>query len=266
MNQNIKFSGHTMGAPKWDIYEVIRRFREIGYDGIEVRIAEDGQINSETVTDGECAKILAAAKKEGMAFSCMTSYYKNFVKPEERAHTIKNLRRVVEIAALLECPLVRVYGGQEANELLGIWFTDVWSATVSGIREVAEYAAKFGVRLCIETHVGSLTMSVRDTVRMVEDVNMHNVGILFDYAWVELAGVEKGREAVRAAARHILNVRNYTTSVKSFHQAWMSFFYFVIMSLSCCVYVAYFVVLDRVFVYSIYYGAVDCLCTKTAAK
>ena len=62
------------------------------------------------------------------------------------------------------------------------------------------------MRICIETHIGSLTMNVRDTVRLIEDVNMANVGMLLDYAWVELAGVETGAEAIRKAARHIFHV------------------------------------------------------------
>ncbi len=202
----IKFSGHTMGCPKWDIHEVIRRFGEIGYDGIEVRVAADGQIDAESITDSEARAIAREAKAAGMEFSCLTSYYKNFVRAEDRALTVKNLCRTAEIAAMLDCPNIRVYGGQEAHELPGIWFSDVWGRTAEGIREVASYAAGLGVGLVIETHVGSLTMSVRDTVRMIEDVNMHNVGMLFDYAWVELAGAEKGREAVRAAARHISHV------------------------------------------------------------
>lgn len=202
----ILYSGHTMGAPQWDIYEVLRRFREIGYDAVEVRVAPDGQIDSETVTNEECERILAAARAEGMAFSCLTSYYKSFLPAEKRKDTLAKLRRVVEIAHLLECPLVRVYGGDEPRELPDVWYTDVWTETVTGIREVASYAARFGVKLCIETHIGSLTMSVRDTLRMVEDVNMHNVGILFDYAWVHVAGVEGPREAVRLAAGHIFHV------------------------------------------------------------
>jgi len=211
----IRFSGHTMGCPDWDIYDVIRNFKEIGYDGIEVRVAPDGQIDAETITDEEVLHIAATAKEAGMEFSCLTSYYKNFVKDDDRADTVRKLGRTAEIASMLGCPLIRVYGGQEANELPGYWFTDVWSKTVSGIREVAEYAASFGVGLCIETHVGSLTMSLRDTIRMVEDVNMHNVGILFDYAWVELAGVEKGREAVRTAAKYIAHVHIKDWKLKS---------------------------------------------------
>lgn len=206
MNDRIKFSGHTMGAPKCDIFEVIELFKSIGYDGIEVRVAADGQIDSEKLTDEEALKIDAAARAKGMEFSCLTSYYQNFVKMEEREDVIRNLKRVIEIAALLHCPLVRVYGGVEPFSQPGVWFNDVWSRTVDGIRRTAEYAAKFGVRICIETHIGSLTMSVRDTVRLIEDVNMANVGMLLDYAWVELAGVETGAEAIRKAARHIFHV------------------------------------------------------------
>lgn len=206
MNDRIKFSGHTMGAPKCDIFEVIELFKSIGYDGIEVRVAADGQIDSEKLTDEEARKIDAAARAKGMEFSCLTSYYQNFVKMEEREDVIRNLKRVIEIAALLHCPLVRVYGGVEPFSQPGVWFNDVWSRTVDGIRRTAEYAAKFGVRICIETHIGSLTMSVRDTVRLIEDVNMANVGMLLDYAWVEFAGVETGAEAIRKAARHIFHV------------------------------------------------------------
>ena len=206
MNRNIKFSGHTMGTPGRDIYEVIKLFKEIGYDGIEVRVSSDGQIDSEQITDEEAKRIDQAARHAGMAFSCLTSYYQDFVDPVKRPQVIVNLKRVIEIADLLHCPLIRVYGGVEPSAHPGVWFNDVWSLTVSGIREVASYAAEFGVRICIETHLGSLTMSVRDMVRLIEDVNRHNVGMLFDYAWVELAGVENGAEAVRCAARHIFHV------------------------------------------------------------
>ena len=206
MNDRIRFSGHTMGAPKCDIFEVIELFKGISYDGIEVRVAADGQIDSEKLTDDEARKIHAASRAKEMEFSCLTSYYQNFVNMEEREGVIKNLKRVIEIASILHCPLVRVYGGVEPFSQPGVWFSDAWSRTVDGIRQTAEYAAKFGVRICIETHIGSLTMSVRDTVRLIEDVNMANVGMLLDYAWVELAGVETGAEAIRKAARHIFHV------------------------------------------------------------
>ncbi len=206
MNTRIKFAGHTMGAPKCDIHQALDLFKSIGYDGIEVRVAADGQIDSEKITDDEAKALYAEASGKGMEFACLTSYYQNFVNLEKRDGVIANLKRVVEIAALLHCPLVRVYAGIEPFREQGIWLCDCWTRTVTGIREVALYAAQFGVRLCIETHIGSLAMTVREAIRLVEDVNMANVGILLDYAWVELAGVESGAEAIRKAARHIFHV------------------------------------------------------------
>jgi len=201
---SIKFSGHTMGTPKCDIYEAMELFNKLGYDGIEVRVAEDGQINSETISNEEVRNIKKKSDKIGIEFSCLTSYYQDF-SSEKRNDVIFNLKRVIEIAHILSCPMIRLYGGTDrAPE--GMWFVDHWTSTVTGIREVAEFAAERNVNICIETHIGSLTMSVRDTVRIIEDVNMNNVGILLDYAWVELAGIENGAEAVRKAARHIFHV------------------------------------------------------------
>lgn len=200
----IKFAGHTMGTPKLDIYGAMELFREIGYDGIEVRIAADGQIDSEKISDSETRKIKEQADKTGIEFCCLTSYYKDFSSDNARESVISNLKRVAELAQILSCPLIRVYGGMDpAPE--GMWFIENWNRTVSGIREVAYYAAKLGVGICIETHIGSPTMSVRDTVRLIQDVNMHNVGMLFDYAWVELAGVEKGADAVKKGIKNIFH-------------------------------------------------------------
>lgn len=214
MIKGIKFSGHTMGMPGRDIYQCIRDSKAIGYDGVEVRVADNGQINSETITDAEALRIDRAAKDEGMEFSCLTSYYKDFVT-DARESVITNLKRVAEIATMLDCPLIRLYGGVEPNTVPGMWYTDIWGRTVSGIQEVAEYAAKLGVGITIETHIGSLTMSARDTIHLIEDVNRNNVGMLFDYAWVELAGAETGAEAVRKAARYINHVHIKDWKLKS---------------------------------------------------
>ena len=107
MNTRIRFAGHTMGMPGRDIYECITLAREIGYDAIEVRVAANGQINSETITDDEARKIRAFAEQEGIEIACLTSYYKDFVNPETRESVIRNLCRVAELADLLNCPLMR---------------------------------------------------------------------------------------------------------------------------------------------------------------
>lgn len=219
MSSKIKFAGHTMGTPGRDIFQAMDLFKQIGYDGIEVRVHGNGQINSETLTDKEALEILDYGRKSNLEVACLTSYYKDFVDPEKRPIEIANLKRVAEIASMLECPIIRCYGGIEpfTRAEKKTWFSDVWTLSVSGLQEVAEYAGKLGVGIVIETHVGSLTMSVRDTVRVIQDVGMSNVGMLFDYAWVETAGVEHGAASVRAAApfiRHV-HVKDWTMTSRT---------------------------------------------------
>ena len=54
----MKLCGHTMGTPDKDIFEAISFFAELGLDGIEVRCADNGQMDIETITDDLTGKLL----------------------------------------------------------------------------------------------------------------------------------------------------------------------------------------------------------------
>ncbi|MDZ4199268.1 MAG: sugar phosphate isomerase/epimerase [Kiritimatiellia bacterium] len=199
----MKFCGHSMGTPGLDVFQSMDFMKTLGYDGIEIRVAANGQIDSETIGDGDIRRIRQHADALGLSVACLTPYDKDFVTAA-RPETIRRLLRVVEVAAGLGCDLVRVYGGLDPCPE-GEWFVDNWSRTVSGLCEVADAAAEHQVRLAVETHINTLVMSVRDALRMVDDVGRENIGILLDMAWVDLAGVECGREAVLRAAPRLFH-------------------------------------------------------------
>jgi len=184
----MKTCGHTMGTPELDIFEAVELFSQIGYDGIEVRCAADGQINPEAIQRDQIAKISDCAKTHGIEFACLTPYAKNYVDPIERDKSTREMRQTIEVAEALGCTRVRSYGGIEAE--------GAWHPSVEGIREVGRMAADHGVTICIENHAGTLTMSAADTVAFVEDIGLDNVGILYDHAWVCVAGKETIEEAV----------------------------------------------------------------------
>lgn len=186
----MKTCGHTMGVPDRDIFEAIRLFSEIGYDGIEVRCAADGQIDPESVTPDRLAQIAEAADRGRIKVACLTPYYKNYVDPVERKKSVHGMRKTIEAAQALNCARVRSYGGIETRD------ADGWRKSVEGVREVGKIAADHGVTICVENHIGTLTMSAADTVRFVEDVGSVNVGILYDHAWVHVAGKETIRQAI----------------------------------------------------------------------
>lgn len=194
----MKLCGHTMGTPGMDLFRALAFFAEIGCEGIEVRCARDGQIDPESADEAFLDRASEAAGSAGVRFACLTPYYRNFVDPDAREREMEGMRRTIDIAARLGCPLVRAYGG--ILPPAGLSHAETWERTVSGLREAADYAGERGVGLAIETHGGSLTLTASQAAEMARDLDRANVGILFDYVWVYLAGEETLAEAVDRCA------------------------------------------------------------------
>lgn len=197
------FAGHTMGTPFLNLHGAIRVFSEIGFEGIEIRCAKDGQIDPETVDDAYLDLVRRWLAEYGVSVTCLTPYNRDFVTAA-RDSEISALKSVIDIAVKLNCPRVRLYGGTDPVPT-GVTREEAWRRTVTGIRELATYAENDGVNLCIETHNGSLTYTATDAVRMVHDVDRENVGILLDFAWVHLAGNEDARQAIDMCLPHLMH-------------------------------------------------------------
>ncbi len=192
-----------MGVPYLNLLGAMRLFSKLGFDAIEIRCAKDGQLDTETA-DQACLDLIRDWSKElELPIGCLTSYYRDFVT-EYRQHEIQALKRVIQIAYELGCPLVRLYGGTVPPPG-GYSLSEAWDKTVTGTREVADYAAAYGVKCCIETHIGSLTYSAEDAVRLVREVNRPNVGILLDFAWVFAAGGTDARAVVKLCEPYLMH-------------------------------------------------------------
>ena len=206
----IRLAGHTMGTPGKTLFEAMTLFKRLGLDGIEIRVAPDGQLDPDSYSADQGRDIVAHAGEIGIGICCLTSYYSDFVSPDKRDAQIAGLRHVVDIAAEVGCPLVRAMGGacgtaEQRPEVIR-------GRTIDGLRHVADHAAPRGVRLAIETHIGYLCLTARYTAGFVREVDRENVGILFDYAWVHYAGEESAREAVEAVSPYLFHchVKDWT--------------------------------------------------------
>jgi len=198
----VKFAGHTMGAPGRSLDECIDLFAEIGFDGVEVRVAPDGQIDPRDFSASDAENARKRADEAGLEFACLTPYARAFAG-SARDEELRLLKRVVEIARELGCPVVRAYGGFVNDE---IGRRESWVRTVDALKEAAAFADERGVRLAIETHGGTMTLSASEAASMVEAVGRENVGILLDYAWVHLAGRESPDAVLRLALPRTFHV------------------------------------------------------------
>lgn len=199
----MKLCGHTMGTPDLDIHGAIDLFADLGLEGIEVRCAEDGHINLETLTAGEAGRIRDHAAARGLQVACLTPYYRDFSTGAATEATLAGLRLAAQAARWLDCGLVRILGGTWPAE--GLTQQEAWDRTVAGLREAASIIAGAGARLAVENHSGSLAMSAADTTRLVQTVDHPHVGILFDYYWNLIAGDDDPAEALRMQAPHIIH-------------------------------------------------------------
>ncbi len=200
----MKLCGHTMGTPDKDIYEAIDFFAELGLDGIEVRCADNGQMDLETITADEVARIREHAEKAGIAFACLTPYYRDFMTPEAAEKTLADYELACSIAQDLNCPIVRAISGTWPQE--GYERAEVFEKTATGLRHAADLAADHGVRLAVETHKGQLTFSAAEAVEFTEAVDHPAVGVLWDHYWVHVAGQEDFQQALELLAPHVIHV------------------------------------------------------------
>ncbi len=200
----MKLCGHTMGTPEKDIYEAISFFGELGLDGIEVRCADNGQMDLETIGDDEVARIAEHARAAGVAVACLTPYYRDFSSPEATEATLAGYRRTCEIARALDCGLVRAISSNrpaDGPERQG--FVD---AAVAGTRRAGDIAAEYGVRLAVETHSGQLTFSAAESAEFIAAVDHPAVGVLWDCYWTYVADEISVPEALEILGDRIIHV------------------------------------------------------------
>lgn len=200
----MKLCGHTMGTPDKDIFEAISFFAELGLDGIEVRCADNGQMDIETVTDDEVARIADHAGAEGLAVACLTPYYRDFTTPEATEATLAEYRRACEIAQALGCGLVRAISS--GWPIAGFERADIFERAVAGMKRAGDIAADHGVALAVETHARQLTFSARESAEFVQAIDHPAVGVLWDCFWTYAAYRISVQDALALIGPHIIHV------------------------------------------------------------
>ncbi len=199
-----------MGTPDLNLRGTMRLFHAIGLDGIEIRCTVDGQMDTERISPRFLACVKEWQEQYELPIACLTPYYRDFLQGEE-SEDFLNLKKTIDVAGQLSCPHVRVYGGVDPADT-DFSREENWNRSVAALQKLGAYAAHAGVRLCVETHIGSLTMTAADTARFIDDINHDAVGVLLDFAWVHLAGQESIQETLS-----LLGPKIFHCHVKDWH-------------------------------------------------
>jgi sugar phosphate isomerase/epimerase len=182
----MKLCGHTMGTPALTLYEAMEFFAATGYDGIEIRCAENAHLQPEKASESELERIRERAGELGLEIACLTPYYGDYTSPAATAHTIEGLTKVARAAEVLGCKVVRAIAGRWPCE--GLSFETARLALADGLCMAADAAAPLGVTLAVETHGGTLAANAEAALSLIQAVSHPNVRLLLDYYWLYAAG------------------------------------------------------------------------------
>lgn len=204
----MKTCGHTMGTPDLNVLEAIEFFSELGHDGIEIRCESEHlrgcHLDPDKFTKKSGRVILETAESWDIEIACLTPYNKDFISPGKREREIEGLKKVVEIADFLGSQRVRVYGGTLPPK--GLDREKAWNLTVGALQEISTAADSFGVFVCVENHMETLTETARDTVQLVQDVDSDAVKILYDQTNINRIGGESMEAAIALQKDYIFHV------------------------------------------------------------
>lgn len=198
----IRFAGHTMGTPDVDVFRAIDIIADAGMDGIEFRSAADGVIHEASFTPDLGAKVLDHARQAGLEVCSVCPYHQDYIGAPDA--TLAGVKQAIDMAAALECPVVRISGGREHNADLAA--DQARGVLAEALKRVGDYAAERGVTGAIETHIGTLCYTSAQTLDVVERVSHPAIRVCLDWAFIAQAGDDTVESCFERLAPHIVHV------------------------------------------------------------
>ncbi len=198
----MKFAGHTMGTPGVGVFEAIDLVASAGMDGIEFRVAADGVINDIDFTPEFGARILDHAKKAGLEICAIDPYYQDFLC--RREENVTGMKRAIDMAACIECPLVRIRAGSDVPE--GMAPAQARAALAETLREIGDYALAKQVIGGVETHAGTLCCASAETLDVIERADHPAIRVILDWAFIYQANQDTVETCFERLGPYIVHV------------------------------------------------------------
>ncbi len=176
-HKELKLAFSTLGCPRWTLRQIVENAARMGFCGVELRgLSGDLNITARPEFTTALADTARLFTDHGIAISCLsTSARYAVVENAERENCLDETRRYLELAARLDAPAVRVFGGQVPD---GHTRQSILPAMVDSLRQMGDEARQFGIVLAVETHdawTDSATLAA-----LISQVDHPHVRVLWD--------------------------------------------------------------------------------------
>lgn len=171
----MKFAYSTLACPQWTVEEAVAAAIRYGYDAIEWRLA-DGEIIGPETPEPVLHRLRDVPIASGIAIACLdTSCRVVQASSQERTETIEVAQRMIDLAAYLNAPFMRVFGGPLPD---GMTHAAMNEPTAEVLHSIGTYAAERNVIVTLETH-DSWSDSA-NILALIKTVALPSVKVLWD--------------------------------------------------------------------------------------
>lgn len=172
----MKLSFTTLGCPNWSLQQIADNARAMKYDGVELRVHDEGVHMSPNATDDEAqrvADLFRTAQTPVMSLMGYTSFAHQ--SPNDLQNNVKLMEQLIRLASRMKAPFIRSFAGGLPP---GADHKDVIPRMARTLRPLSQLAADKGVKIGIETH--DHWCDGRLAAALVNEVNHPAFGFVFD--------------------------------------------------------------------------------------
>ncbi|MCI8600994.1 MAG: sugar phosphate isomerase/epimerase [Oscillospiraceae bacterium] len=209
----MKFGVFSVSMPEYGLEESVKLLAELGYDGVEWRVAEMPAeepkdvpfayrywaYNKSTIPltqlAEKAAEVKALCSRYGVEIFGLTSY----LPPSQH----EQIELLLKAAQAMSCGMVRVFPPQY-NE------ADDYNKAFAEMRRDAEtlekLAGRYGVKIVFEIHMDNLLASPSAARRMLEGLDPNCLGVIFDPGNMVNEGFENYKKSLDMLGAYVAHV------------------------------------------------------------
>jgi len=219
----VSYSGLFYAGNALSLEEQIHKARALGFDALAIETKRPVAFPLD-LSNADRSRLRAVAADQGIAL-CAVESLSNFTGRimEARENNLAMMRAVLELASDLGVTLVKVFAAwpgviddeeaiamyapyERGHHFKRLYPPDlrVWHRAVTGIREVAGWAADMGITLVLQNHAPVITPGYEDALAMMQEIDRRNVKLCLDVnLFHDRQSDQYVQEAVQRCGEHV---------------------------------------------------------------
>lgn len=171
----------TLGCPAWEWSKILDFAGQHQFSAIELRGLQGNlDLPAHPIFAPErLSQTKNEIRAHHLQIACVSSSANlYFADPEKRTQQLRDARRFIDLAAALNAPCVRVFGGKADTDKSPVPSEEIKARVAASLRELGDYAAPRGITVIIESHDHFTSSATLKEVLRTADSK--HVGLLWD--------------------------------------------------------------------------------------